>query len=96
MMLLSEKSSKKMGSSDYPSLVVLQNIFLIVKKPGNKLNVNYLKMYKLYGTFLKHPYNKPTYTTVKMNEVEIHVSSWIKVQNNTLYCLCLCVGVIKT
>lgn len=65
-------------------------------RPGNKLNVNCLKMDKLYGTFIKHPHNKPIYTTVKMNEVGIHVSSWIKVQNNTLYCLRLCVGVIKT
>lgn len=45
------------------------------------------RMYKLYGTFIKHPYNKPACTTVKMNELGIHVSLWIKVQNNTLYCL---------
>lgn len=44
------------------------------------------RMYKLYEIFKKHPCNI-SQPTVKMNEPETRVSSWIKVQNNTLYCL---------
>ena len=52
-------------------------------------------MYKLYEMFQKHPYNI-SQPTVKMNEPEIHVSSWNKVQKNTLYCLRSHIYTMKT